>query len=187
MWIATPSAHGQYCGTQGNLTTAGLYSGLYTGGIYPTYPNAYGGFYGYPYYGGSYPYPAYGGYYPYSAGFLNNYPFLGAGGYYPFQWYGTVSPPSGDASYIYPSIDFGYRGRPAYTGFFYGGYPYYGGAGGGPFQSYTPYALAGGNYGASPALYLGSPSIGGGYAPYSSALYQPTYFTGGQPFNIYYC
>lgn len=185
--LAAPPAQAQYCGTALGGGVHNIYSNSYTSGLYPTYPNTYGGFYGYPFYGGEYPYPAYGGYYPYASSFLNNYPFMGAGGYYPFQTYGAFQPPAGDAYYMYPALDFGYRGRPAVTGYYYGGYPYYGGAAGTGLQSYTPYPLAGGNYGATPSTYLGSPSLAGGYAPYSSALYQPTYFTGGQPFSIYYC
>jgi hypothetical protein len=186
LWVVTPTAHGQYCGsiTRENAQ----FSHYFTSGLYPTYPGTYGGFYGYPYYGGEYPYPAYGGYYPYSAGFLNNYAFYGAGGYYPTQTYGSFYPFFGDPYYNYPSFDFGYRGRPSYTGFSYGGYPYYGGAGGAtPFQSYSSYPLAGGNYGSAPTYWFGAPSYGGGYAPYSSALYLPTTFTGGQPFSVLYC
>jgi hypothetical protein len=167
---------------------ASQYAGYYTGGIYPTYPNAYGGFYGYPFYGGESPYPAYGGYYPYSSNFLGGYKFWGAGGYYPFQVYGSFSPMFGEPYYNYPIQDFNYRGRPAITGYYYGGYPFYGGGGGGPFQSYTPYALAGGNYGSTPSLYPGLPSLGGGYSPYSSALYLPTFSTGGgNPYGLLYC
>ena len=33
----------------------------------------------------------------------------------------------------------------------------------------------------------GTPSYGGGYAPYSSALYLPSFYTGGQPFSNLYC
>ncbi|HZU05867.1 MAG TPA: hypothetical protein VFB73_07835 [Chloroflexota bacterium] len=185
LWMAAPPAHGQYCGSGGGNTP--LLAGYYTSGLYPTYPSTYGGFYGYPYYGGVYPYPAYGGYYPYSASFLNGYSFFGAGGYYPFLVYGAFYPFFGDPYYNYPIVDYGYRGRPAYMGLYYGGYPFYGGTGGGPLQAYTPYALAGGNYGSAPSLYLGLPSYAGGYAPYSSALYLPTFFTGGQPFSILYC
>ena len=183
--LAVPPAHAQYCGSgQGNTQ---LLSSYYTGGIYPTYPSTYGGFYGYPYYGGEYPYPAYGGYYPYSANFLNNYSFFGAGGYYPFQVYGTFYPQFGDAYYNYPAMDYSYRGRPAVTGYYYGGYPFYGGTAGSPLQPYTGYPLAGGNYGSAPSHYLGLPSYAGGYSPYSSALYLPTAFKGGQPFSILYC
>jgi hypothetical protein len=188
LWIAAPpSAHGQYCGFFGGNTSA--MAGYYTGGIYPTYPNAYGGFYGYPFYGGEYPYPSYGGYYPYSASFLGGYKFFGAGGYYPFNTYGNFSPIFGEPYYNYPINDFYYRGRPAITGYYYGGYPYYGGAGGGsPFQGYTPYALAGGNYGAAPSIYGGLPGLVGGYSPYSSALYLPTFWTGGgHAYSQLYC
>jgi hypothetical protein len=178
-------AQAQYCGAVGGNT--GLYSSTYTGGLYPTYPSTYGGFYGYPYYGGEYPYPAYGGYYPYSANFLNNYAFFGAGGYYPFQTYGSFYPQFGDAYYMQPALDYGYRGRPAYTGYYYGGLPFYGGQSGSPLQPYSPYPLAGGNYGSAPSLYPGAPSYTGGYAPYSSALYLPTFFTGGQPSSVLYC
>lgn len=185
--VAAPPAHGQYCGTLGSNGAAALYAAAYTGGLYPTYPNAYGGFYGYPFYGGEYPYPAYGGYYPYAAGFLNGYPFLGAGGYYPFMYYGAFYPMFGNPYYDYPTFDFGYRGRPVSVGFYYGGYPFYGGLGGGPWSTYSAYPLAGGNYGSGPSFYLGTPSYVGGYAPYASALYLPTYFTGGQPFSVLYC
>jgi hypothetical protein len=185
LWIAAPSAHGQYCGSVAGNNSQ--FAGYYTSGLYPTYPNTYGGFYGYPFYGGEYPYPAYGGYYPYSANFLNNYPFFGAGGYYPFMTYGAFYPFFGDPYYNYPNVDYGYRGRPVSTGYYYGGYPFYGGVSGNPVQPYTPYPLAGGNYGSVPSLYPGLPSYGGGYSPYSSALYLPTGFTGGQPFSILYC
>ena len=187
LFIAAPPAHGQYCGLAYGSGAQQLYSANYTSGVYPAYPNAYGGFYGYPFYGGEYPYPSYGGYYPQSASFLNGYPFMGAGGYYPFQTYGVFYPFFGDPYWNYPTVDFGYRGRPVSTGYTYGGYPALGGQGGGPWQSNSPYPLAGGNYGSSPALYLGTPSYVGGYAPYGSALYQPTYFSGGQPFSIQYC
>jgi hypothetical protein len=185
LWIATPTTHGQYCGTSGGIPSQ--LSGYYTGGIYPTYPNTYGGFYGYPYYGGSYPYAPYGGYYPYSSNFLTNYTFYGAGGYYPFQVYGNFYPTFGDVYYNYPTLDYGYRGRPAITGYYYGGYPFYGGAGGSPFTPYSAYPLAAGNYGSSPSAFLGQPTYAGGYSPYSSALYLPTGFTGGYPFSILYC
>ncbi len=186
LWMATaPPAHGQYCGSLGGNTT--MLTSFYTSGLYPTYPSTYGGFYGYPYYGGEYPYPAYGGYYPYSANFLNNYSFFGAGGYYPFQVYGSFYPFFGDAYYNQPAFDYGYRGRPAYTGYYYGGLPFYGGQGGAALQPYAPYPLAGGNYGSAPTIWPGVPSYGGGYSPYSSALYLPSFFTGGQPFSITYC
>ncbi len=187
LWLTTPAAHAQYCGSVLSGGANNYYSSFYTSGLYPTYPNAYGGFYGYPYYGGQYPYPAYGGYYPYSSNFLNGYPFLGAGGYYPFMFYGGFNPQFGLPDYTYPTIDFGYRGLSPNVGYYYGGYPYYGGAAGGPLQSYTPYAIAGGNYGSAPTQWPGLPAYAGGYAPYSSALYAPTYFTGGQPFSILYC
>ena len=125
-----------------------MLSGMYTGGIYPTYPSTYGGFYGYPYFGGEAPYPSYGGYYPYSANFQNNYNFFGAGGYYPTQTYGAFYPFFGDAYYNQPTLDYGYRGRPAYTGYQYGGLPFYGGQSGAPLNPYAPYPLAGGNQGA---------------------------------------
>jgi hypothetical protein len=186
--LAAPPAHGQYCGQGFGGGQNNLYAANYTGGIYPTYPNAYGGFYGYPYYGGSYPYPSYGGYYPYSSNFLNGYPFMGAGGYYPSVSYGAFNPQFGLPYWDYPSVDFGYRGLPANVGYQYGGYPYYGGMGGtGALSQYGAYPLAGGNYGSGPSLWPGTPAYAGGYAPYSSALYQPTYFTGGQPFSILYC
>jgi len=183
--IAAPAAHGQYCGSVGGNTT--MLSGMYTGGIYPTYPSTYGGFYGYPYYGGESPYPSYGGYYPYSANFQNNYAFFGAGGYYPTQTYGAFYPFFGDAYYNQPTMDYGYRGRPAYTGYQYGGLPFYGGQSGAPLNPYAPYPLAGGNYGSAPTLWPGTPSYGGGYSPYSSALYLPSFYTGGQPFSSLYC
>ncbi len=185
LWMAAPPAHGQYCGSVGGNTT--LLTSFYTSGQYPTYPSTYGGFYGYPYYGGEYPYPAYGGYYPYAANFLNNYAFFGAGGYYPFQVYGSFYPFFGDVYYNQPTFDYGYRGRPAYTGYYYGGLPFYGGQGGAPLQPYAPYPLAGGSYGSAPTIWPGQPSYGGGYSPYSSALYLPSYFTGGQPFSLTYC
>jgi hypothetical protein len=85
-------------------------------------------------------------------------------------------------------VDFGYRGLPANIGYRYGGNPYYGGAGGSSaYSQYGSYPLAGGNYGSTPSLYPGTPAYAGGYAPYSSALYLPTYYTGGQPFSIQYC
>jgi len=185
--LAAPPAHGQYCGSSLGGGVNNLYSNAYTSGLYPTYPNAYGGFYGYPFYGGESPYPSYGGYYPYSSNFLNNYAFTGAGGYYPTMSYGSFYPFFGDPYYQYPAQDFGYRGRTVNVGYTYGGYPYYGGAAGGPLQSYTPYPLAGGNYGSGPSLYPGTPSYAGGYAPYGSALYMPTSYSGGQPFSIQYC
>lgn len=185
LWILTPSAHGQYCGFQGGLTQ--YYSSAYTSGQYPTYPNTYGGFYGYPYYGGSYPYPSYGGYYPYSGGFLSGYSFYGAGGYYPYMNYGAFYPQFGDVYWNYPQLDYGYRGRPANIGFSYGGFPFYGGAGGTPLQAYSPYPAATSNYGITPSLYGGLPALAGGYSPGSSALYLPTTFTGGWPFSPIYC
>jgi len=183
--MAAPAAHGQYCGAAGAGNT-NLYSSTYTGGLYPTYPSTYGGFYGYPFYGGESPYPSYGGYYPYQSSFLNGYSFFGAGGYYPTQVYGNFYPFFGDPYYMQPAFDYSYRGRPVTTGFQYG-IPFYGGQSGGALQPYSPYPLAGGNYGSAPSLYPGTPSYGGGYAPYSSALYLPTSYTGGQPFSILYC
>ena len=93
----------------------------------------------------------------------------------------------GDAYYNQPTLDYGYRGRPAYTGYQYGGLPFYGGQSGAPLNPYAPYPLAGGNYGSAPTLWPGTPSYGGGYAPYSSALYLPSFYTGGQPFSNLYC
>jgi hypothetical protein len=183
MITAVPAAHGQYCGAGGGS----LFSSAYTSGLYPTYPSTYGGFYGYPYFGGESPYPAYGGYYPYTSGFLNGYSFYGAGGYYPAWNYGAFYPFFGDAYYMQPALDYGYRGRPANVGFTYGGLPFYGGQSGGPLQPYSPYPLAGGNYGSAPSIYPGVPSYGGGYSPYSSALYLPTFYTGVQPFSNLYC
>jgi hypothetical protein len=187
LWVfATPASHAQYCGSQGGITT--YYSSAYTSGQYPTYPNTYGGFYGYPYYGGSYPYPAYGGYYPYSGNFLQGYSFLGAGGYYPWQTYGSYYPIFGDVYWNYPQLDYGYRGRPLITGYRYGGDLNYGGAGGSFFQAYQPYPVAASSYGLSPQLYGGLPAQAGGYSPYASALYLPSTFTGGGwPFSSLYC
>jgi hypothetical protein len=183
--LFAPAAHAQYCGFAGGITR--YYASAYTSGQYPTYPNTYGGFYGYPYYGGEYPYPAYGGYYPYSGNFLGGYAFLGAGGYYPYMDYGAFYPLFGDVYWNYPQLDYGYRGRPYVTGYYYGGLLNYGGAGNTPLQAYQPYPVAASNYGISPSLYGGLPALAGGYSPYASALYLPTTFTGGWPFSVLYC
>ena len=147
LWMmAAPPAHGQYCGSVGGNTT--MLSGMYTGGIYPTYPSTYGGFYGYPYYGGEAP----------TRPTADTIPTR--------QTSRTTTRSSARAATI--------RRRPTersirssatptttsprwitgiagglYTGYQYGGLPFYGGQSGAPLNPYAPYPLAGGNYGSA--------------------------------------
>ena len=62
----------------------------------------------------------------------------------------------------YPFNQAWYGGNPSFYSSYYNGYPY------------GQYPSGGGAY-------------GGGYAPYSSALYLPSFYTGGQPFSNLYC